>query len=108
MKAASILLALVAVLGFCREAGARDFFRFPEVCCRRNVTVGPYSFGFVDYGLTETDPKPWTVMYACPLGSHSVPFTATQGLIGFIVILVMLISLPIVLTVRWKKKRVAQ
>jgi hypothetical protein len=34
-----------------------------------------------------------------------MPFTATQALIGFIVILAVLIVLPIVVLVTWRKKR---
>jgi hypothetical protein len=40
-----------------------------------------------------------------PLGNLKVPFTATQGLVGFCCIVATLITLPVVLTMRWKRKQ---
>jgi hypothetical protein len=43
-----------------------------------------------------------TMLYAGPFGSHEVPFSATQGLVGAGVIIAALIVLP---SVCWRRKR---
>jgi hypothetical protein len=106
MRTASIVLALVVVLGFAREAGAeyKSYTTHDYSAC-----LAGYSFGFTDghayvngYGRLE---QPWQKIHLGPFGSHNVPFTATQGLVGFCIIIVGLIALPVMVTLRWKKKR---
>jgi hypothetical protein len=104
MKAASILLALVVVLGFVSEARATSYgFVFRE----HSYTIGSGEncVGFADgfYGLSKKER--WSRIYLGRFGSREVHFSATQGLIGFCIILATLIIVPVVLTVRWKKKR---
>jgi hypothetical protein len=99
VRAASILLALVVVLGFAREAGAakvtRDF----------TIQIGLQLFGLTDYATGPNHSVQLTVLHAGALGEREMPFTATQGLVGFCCILAAIIIVPVVLTVRWKKKR---
>jgi hypothetical protein len=107
MKTASILLALVFVLGFCRKAGAVDYV----------FVWGEQVFGIADAEVTQTldanenvidEAVVASAVYFGPLGYLQVPCTATQGLIGFCVIFAMLFILPAVLTVRWKRKRAVE
>jgi hypothetical protein len=106
MRTVSILLALAVVPSFVREAEA-----IIEVSVHDDYTIwlGTKQVGFHDGVLIDNSGigRRWSFLRLGPLGSYSVPFTATQGLIGFIVILAMLIILPAVLTVRWIKKRAA-
>jgi hypothetical protein len=107
MRTASILLLLVLVLGLVSEAGAYGGRR---VETDYTFSMGEHQFGFWggrEYScIPDSDPPPrWSEVMLGPLGTHEVPFTATQGLIGFCCILATLIILPVVLTVRWKKKR---
>lgn len=98
MRSASILLALVVVLGFVSEAGAEKYDYI--------VTVAGSRFGFEDlthYSRGEMLGQ-YSVMRVGPFGSHEVPFTATQGLVGFCLIGVAVIALLVVATVRWKRK----
>src|SRR5262245_31788961 len=104
MKAASILLAFVVVLGFVSEAEAKE--PLYRVECY-TVSIGEYSFGFIESGMVVRPRWRSTTMCLGPLGSHEDPFTATQGLVGFCVILATLIIIPAVLTVRSKRKRAA-
>jgi hypothetical protein len=101
MRTASILLALVVVLGFLREAGAystSDRF-YPDY----TVQIGEYRIGFRDHRHGDT--LNFSVVDLGPFGEyHKVPFTATQGLAGFCFIVAMLIIVPVALTVRWKRK----
>jgi hypothetical protein len=98
MKTASIL-ALVIVLSITSEAGAA--FVFDGTDC--SIRIGKQRIGLADY--YTSDGRSFTNLYVGPLGAREVPFTATQGLIGFCCILATLIIVPVVLTVRWKKKR---
>jgi hypothetical protein len=104
MRTITILLALVVVLGFVSEAGAYG----PSIYCDRSVEVGPYRFGFADWApggnVVGISMQPWTAMYLGPLGYQEVPFTATQGLVGFCVFVVGMIALVTVGTIRWKRK----
>jgi hypothetical protein len=104
MRTASVLLALVVALGFVREAGAIPI---------ANVNNDDYSiwwgmqrFGFHDGTSTKSDGTivRWSFVNLGPLGSYQVPFTATQGLVGFCLIIIGLIALVTTLTVRWKRK----
>lgn len=104
MKTASILLALVVVLGFVSEAGARQVGYIDYSC---TVNVGEHTYGFQDchiehYGgfLSRS-----TIARLGPLGNHHVPFTATQGLVGFCFIVVGMVAMVTVFTFRWKRKR---
>jgi hypothetical protein len=109
MRTALILLAFVAVLGFVREAGADDGLPPKH---DYTISIGGYSFGFLDweYDIPGRDNELFRPNNArgnvClgPLGYYKVPFTATQGLVGFCFILATLIVLPIVLTVRWRRR----
>jgi hypothetical protein len=105
MKAASILLALIVVLGFVSEVGAAG----PRTTCDLSFFVGDQRIGLADWepGTWVPLPPPWTILYLGPLGSYRIPFTATQGLVGFCLILVAFIAMLVALSVRWKKKRAA-
>src|SRR5689334_18059355 len=105
MRPASILLALAVVLGFVSEAEA---YIFPPPTHDYTVTIGSNEIGFQDWVGQNVFGETGSVLCQVrlgPLGIHQVPFTATQGLIGFCLILAMLIIVPAVLTVRWKRKR---
>jgi hypothetical protein len=112
MKIASILLALVVGLGFVREAGAAY-----SIESDYSLILGHHRFGFIGYiGHADLiDSKTHvtnvshevnyiTFIYLGPFGKHEVPFTATQGLVGFCCILATLIIVPAVLTVRWRRR----
>lgn len=86
MRPIPILLALVVVLGFVSEAGADDYI----------VTVGDQDFGIYD--------SPCGNVVAIGPWQMGVPFTATQGLIGFCAIAVGLVALVTLLTFRWKRR----
>jgi hypothetical protein len=105
MRAATVLLALIVVLSACvAKAGERDevYYHF------YTFAVGEQHFGFADRIIVFSGRADATDLLSLislgPLGSHEVPFTATQGLIGFCVILAVLITLLVMLTVRWKEK----
>jgi hypothetical protein len=103
-----ILPALVVLLGFINEAGANINLSTENDLV---VTIGHYDFGFSDcvwFNANNRSSGRYTNAFLGPLGNHRVPFTATQGLVGFCVILALLITLPAMLAVRWKKKRLAQ
>lgn len=103
MRHASILLTLVVMLGKAREAGACP----PNIVENHSVIIGDYAFGFcdVEVSVPGTVYGAWTQMCCGPLGDYAVPFTATQGLVGFIVIVAVLFIVPIVVVVGWKWKR---
>jgi hypothetical protein len=102
MRTTSILLVLVVVLGFVSEAGA-DYS--PEIACNRSITIGQLHVGFIDWVDGYNSSDHWTVLHLGPLGEYQVPFTATQGLIGFCMIVVGMVALVTVFTFRWKWKR---
>jgi hypothetical protein len=60
----------------------------------------------VDGIYSELPMEEGTATQIClgPIGSFWVPFSATVGLVGFCCILATLIIVPVVLTVRWKKR----
>jgi hypothetical protein len=97
----TILLAIVLVLGFVSEAGAADYI----------FTWGEQVFGIYDAGYTQLldaneniiDEIVVAEVVFGPLGSYRVPFTATQGLVGFCVILGTLIVVPAVLVTKRKR-----
>jgi hypothetical protein len=98
MKAASILLALVIVLGFVSEAGASKTRKDTDY----TVEVFGRLVGFQD--LKSGDDE-WGMIWLGPLGGYDILCTATQGLVGFCCILATLVIVPVVLTVRLKKKK---
>jgi hypothetical protein len=103
MRTASILLALVVVLGFVREAGAlTEYDTMSGSFC---VEIGGETFGFADWLVLPTNEYIGTTAHLGPFGSQIVPFTAIQGLIGLNMILALLVIVPAVLTVRWKRKQ---
>jgi hypothetical protein len=109
MRTASILLALVVVLNFVRDAGAFA----PNFVAEQDhtIVVGGQTLGFrtgtwvgdIDFN-TFVHPRTATYAYLGPLGSHNVPFTATQGLVGFCVIVAGVIALAMVFTVLWRRR----
>src|SRR5262245_10664074 len=110
MRTASILPALVVVLGFVSEAGA--YVIEDVIQDDRSIEIGGQRFGFIDWIPYYSGQKPhippvpnYTKVYLGPCGSHQVPFTATQGLVGFCLIVVGFIALVATLTVRWKRKQ---
>jgi uncharacterized membrane protein (UPF0182 family) len=100
MRTASILLALVVVLGFVSQASAADY----------RIWVRGRGYGIYDWKFEFKGKVFGQGGTAVDLGfSHfDVPFTATQGLIGFCVIVVGLLALVTVFTFRWKCKRATQ
>jgi hypothetical protein len=108
MRASSIFLALVVVLVLAQPTKAITIYR-DDTLHDFTVHVGGYRIGFEDGIYADDDSEfLWNRIHLGPLGPHSAPCTATQGLIGFGVIVVGLIIVPAVLTVRWKKRRVAK
>jgi hypothetical protein len=106
MKAASILLALV-VVGFFQEARADT--NFVDFKHRYTVDVDGQMIGFVDgYIHSSQVDGPFSRLFLGPLGPYEVPFSATQGLIGFCLVAVMLIVLLVAFAARVKMKRAAQ
>jgi hypothetical protein len=108
MRTTSILLLLVVVLGFVSEAGAK--LRFEHIAHGYCIKVGDYHLGFRDGSYWQSDGfrkavGTWNAVMLGPFGRIEVPFTATQGLVGFCCILATLVIAVVVLTVRWKKKR---
>jgi hypothetical protein len=105
MRGASILLALVVVLCSAQEALAFASYIYKD----RSVEIGTYRIGFADWAPgwngEPNRPPPWTMMYGGPMGEWQVPFTATQGLVGFCLIVFVLIALLAAFAVRWKKKQ---
>jgi hypothetical protein len=98
MKAASKLLVMFLVLGFVSKAGARD--RIDRNC---TLIIARQQIGFLDLRSPVTN-RARTEIHLGPLGNREVPFTATQGLVGFCCILALLVIVPVLLTVRWKKR----
>jgi hypothetical protein len=96
MRTASILLALV-VLGFASQSSAAKY----------TFRAGEQSFGFYDWKIMGDVDKPLvrgSALTLGPLGNYDTPFTATQGFVGFCLILALSIIVPTVLTVRWKRR----
>jgi hypothetical protein len=96
-------MALVVVLGFVSEAGA-----MASVSVEHDFSfqLAGQTFGFADGTLVgSTHSRPYSWLHLGPFGFGNVPFTATQGLVGFCVIAALLVIVPAVLTVRWKRKR---
>ena len=110
MRAAAKLMALVMVLA-AREAGAADY----SICWQEHY-FGIVDADFDEYGSIDANGNPitqglsreGTAVLLGPLGFYEVPFTATQGLVGFIVILIALIVLPIAVLATRRKKRAAR
>jgi hypothetical protein len=101
MRTGSILLALVAVLGAAREAvgqPTRLDYAIEIADCRYGISECPSLAAWL-----EDSDHTITSLHLGPVGTYHVPFTATQGLIGFIVIVAMLIVLPAVAVVGWKR-----
>jgi hypothetical protein len=117
MRTASILLAMVVVLGFVKEAGADAVptrtprgNEVPRLRVRLDnymALIGGKQFGIADRGDPISREPAYTTLFAGPLGNYRVPFTATQGLVGFCLIMVALIASLTALTLRWKRKRAA-
>jgi hypothetical protein len=109
MKAASLLLALVVVLGFVSEAGAIGQ-PIGEVEHDYTIELNDVQWiGFEDGGYLTIRPdgrQRFSYVWLGPLGRYSVPFTATQGLVGFCIILATLIFVPVVLSVRRRKRAI--
>jgi hypothetical protein len=68
------------------------------------ITLGEQRFGIRDMGSRMFDEYWETRVFLGPLGNYKVPFSATVGLVGFCCILATLIIVPVVLTLRWKKR----
>jgi hypothetical protein len=108
MRTALILLALVVVLGFVSIAQGECV---GDLLSDKTIVVSGHTIGFRDFGFRWSlagngmDDFVSTEMYLGSLGSFEVPFTATQGLVGFCLIVVGLLALVTTLTFRWKRKR---
>jgi hypothetical protein len=104
VRTASILLALIVVLGFVNEAGAWERIVSEN---RYTISIAGHETGFMDQHTYDTEGRYyWSAICLGPFGSHQVPFTAAQGLIGFCLILATLIIVPAVLTVRWRRRAI--
>lgn len=107
MRTALILLALVGVLGAAREAEASLWTR-RGVAHDYTLSIGSVQIGFVD-GWEENlhySPAKRTLWSRAGVSGFSfdIPFTATQGLIGSIVIAAVLVIVPIMFVVGWKRE----
>src|SRR5688572_7557330 len=103
MRTASILLALVVVLGFVSEANALGRW----ISCNRVIEINEERYGFIDWALSDDGREGYTMMYAGPIGRCSVPFSANVGLLGIVLIVVGMLALVTAGTFRWQRKRAA-
>jgi hypothetical protein len=114
MRTASILLTLVVVLGFVNEAGVNGgeaqyeggflppaTMPPPTLMHDYTVRVAGQLFGFKQWQMNN---RPSSYFYVGPFGEGNFPFTATQGLVGFCLIVLTLIALLGTFTVRWKRR----
>jgi hypothetical protein len=100
MKTPSSILAHVVVLCFVSEAGAQELSAVSYT-----ISIGGETFGFADW-YKDFDQQHF--VFLGPLGKYRVFFTATQGLVGFCLIvvgLVVLVTLVTLFTFRWRRKR---
>jgi hypothetical protein len=93
MRTASLLLALVVVLGWASKAAA-------QVGKTRDYSV---AIGNQEFGLIELEGVYCLVLLG-PFPSIYLPFRATPVLIAFGLMVVALIALVTVATMRWRKK----
>jgi hypothetical protein len=105
MRPLSILMAIVAVLGFVSEAGARDIAPNRDF----TVDVGGKPLGFIDWRYTNLLEGPQLHSLIClgPFGNHEVPFPAIVGFVGFCLLAVGMLALVTAATFRCKRKRAA-
>jgi hypothetical protein len=101
MRTASILLALAVVLSFVSEAAAA------VKTIRYAIEAGDYIFGLVEI-YNDVDRTSVTMLFLGPVGTHQVPFSATQGLVGFCVFLALLVIVPVVKKVRSNRRQPKQ
>jgi hypothetical protein len=105
----SILTTLIVVLGFVREAGAAEY----QFCWRQQYYgIADVLFEYcekIDVNGNFANPtgqfEMITVIQFGPYYYAHAPFTATQGFVGFCLIVAAFIALLIALSVRWKKKQ---
>jgi hypothetical protein len=115
MRPTPILLTLAIGLGFVHEAGAESGegqhhsvylppYQTPPPTLTHDYTlhISGHLFGIKEW---QVNGRPYTALYVGPFADFEVPFTATQGLVGFFLVLTILILLPAVLTVRRKRQR---
>jgi hypothetical protein len=99
MRKASILPALVVVLGFASETEAQVVDASPNY----TIVIGKCVFGIADFRRGEQ------LLETCIFFGNErplqVPFTATQGLVGFCVLVVGMLALVTMFTFRWKRMR---
>lgn len=107
MRTASILLAMVIVLGFAREAWAIGDIGVPVH--DYTVHLAGKRFGLIEYNYDPLSQQQGKTTYTMLVGIRDkpfeVPFTATQGFTGLCLIVVAFIALLVVATFRWKRKR---
>jgi hypothetical protein len=106
MRSASILLALVVVVGFVSYAPAKTS---PPPDHDFTFEVAGNLVGFRDWRYTTIleGPQLHSVINFGPFGWLEVPFTATQGLVGFCALVIGMLALATMGTFRWRRKRVA-
>jgi hypothetical protein len=68
------------------------------------IAVAVHRWGLVDWVDLAGQCRA-TELYLGPFGKYKVPYTATQGLVGFCVIVVGMLALVTVGTMLWKRKR---
>jgi hypothetical protein len=94
-RTASLVLALIVVLSAAKATAACKIVSYRD----HTVHVASHRFGFVDSAILSNEGIGYsTRIHLGPLGDHEIPFTATQGLIGFCIILATLIVLPTALS----------
>jgi hypothetical protein len=105
MRTASILLSLVVVLGFVRQVGAYSSAWFESFDTDYTIAIGTERFGIRDTIDIRTNSTYRTEVFLGPLGVHAVPFTATQGSVGFCFIVAVLVIMSVGLMIRWKRRQ---
>lgn len=98
----AVLLVMFAAVAIVREARASTPYR------AYLVQVSGQTFGFIDIPAEYQSPvsfqipvKDITILHLGPFGMYDVPLTATQGLVGFCIFLVVIVAMPIILLARY-------
>jgi hypothetical protein len=110
LRTASILLALVLAVPWEANAELGPYgltSHSIEFGRHEIISISDWEESFYwPAGVVVTGPREryWTTMRVGSLGPFEVPFTATQGLIAFYLLLATSILVPVALSIRWKKK----
>ncbi len=103
MRIVLTLLMLMVALS-ASEAAAQEIRPVHDY----TVTLAGARLGISDLDVSESigerGMEVVTRLYFGPFGSKQVPFTATQGLVGFGVIALILIASLVAFVLRWKRR----